>query len=81
MKALIDIMTQDTLYNEKNSSFKVTSQKIRQYEIRQIKKFIKEGYEIIYAKTNNWIRINNITFNGYTRKIVDRIIEELNNDL
>lgn len=77
---MFNIMIQDTVINDKNNSHRICAQNIREKEIQKIKKLIKAGYEITFSKTNNWIRINGTTFNGYKREMIEMMIEEVNNE-
>ena len=77
---MFNVMTQDTIINDKTNSHRITFISARQKEKQMIKKLIKQGYEITYSKTNNWIRIGGTTYNGFTRETIEALIEEINNE-
>lgn len=81
---MLNVMTQDTITSDKNNSRKIQFQHGRQKEIQTIKRLIKEGYPVTFSKTNNWIRINGTTYNGFKREMIEPFIEQTigdNNDL
>ena len=58
----------------------ITSYKsFRANEIKELKKLIKKYGKkaIIYSKTDNWIKIHGIIFNGFSRNYVEELIKEL----
>ena len=58
----------------------ITSYKsFRANEIEELKKLIKKYGKkaIIYSKTDNWIKIYGIIFNGFSRNYVEELIKEL----
>lgn len=58
----------------------ITSYKsFRANEIEELKKLIKKYGKkaIIYSKTDNWIKIHEITFNGFSKNYVEELIKEL----
>lgn len=76
-------ITHPDLYVYDKKSLRESAELSRFKELKLIKKYLKDGYEIQFSPNpkTNWIRINNTTFNGYTRKMVDNILKEVQNDL
>ena len=81
---MVNVMTQDTVINDKSNGQKIQFISARQKEILEIKKSIRKGYSVTFSKTNNWVRINGVTYNGFKRETIEQIIKEVtgdNNDL
>lgn len=46
----------------------------RKLEAQRIRTKYAKTNTIIYSKTDNWVRIDNETFNGWSRKEVDNLL-------
>lgn len=42
-----------------------------------IKKLLKQGYEVVYSKTDHYVVINGKTFNGYSKEDIENLRKEL----
>jgi hypothetical protein len=67
---MLNIVHQDTIQT-KAPHEKNLRAAARERELNLIKKWYSKGYPITFSKTDNWIRIHNTTFNGYTRKMIE----------
>ena len=63
--------TYDYVHNEYQKTYSHKQQKI----IKEIKEKLKNAKEIYISKTNNWIRLDGIIYNGVNKKILGDLYE------
>lgn len=49
---------------------------LREKEIETIKDYLKRGLLAVFSKNDNYVIINNETFNGYSRTDIDKILSD-----
>lgn len=49
----------------------------RENEVSKIKELLKQGNDVVYSKSDNFVLIDGKIFNGFTKKFIESIKEEI----